>query len=376
MKAPDEYLAMYAAHEHGDVDTVRKLLEAHPELEEMGPDGDTMTWLHVAAEKGQIALAEFWLGRGYDVNLNKRGISQKKDGLSTPLRYAKDAAMTRYLISRGAMVNACYRWGGTALHSAIRRAVEPSQRGRRRPCGADMDQIRALLDAGADLSLMNSDDKGYTPLAWAICLGRKTAEQLLREAGAPENGRQVFGSRRKIKKLDLRKDFNAIYKHLEKRVRKFEPAGGNVLGGPDPIKMIEVGFEYSQAGWVVVIFDTRPNAEPDGEWTSLIEGNELERSHWLEAEEANLDEPITVIQLDGTEAKLPSGTELAEILGELVKAVLLKARRDGVFAGLAKAPRCELGVEHFSGAYGWPAYEDRGQDNLAEPGAAPGPGRV
>ena len=96
------------------------------------------------------------------MNLNLRGVSQKKDGLVTPLHFAKDAAMTRYLISRGAIVNACNRCAGTALHHAITRAVEPSQKGRRRPGGADIDQIRALLDAGADLSLMNGEDKGYT----------------------------------------------------------------------------------------------------------------------------------------------------------------------------------------------------------------------
>jgi len=167
-------------------------------------------------------------------------------------------------------------------------------------------------------------------------------------------------------RLDLRRDFADIYAHLADRVRGFDLAGGNVLGDPGPIKMIEVGFEYSQDGWLVVVFDTRPNAEPDGEWISLIEGNEMERPQWLAAGEAHMDGPITVIQLDGTEAVLRSGTELAEILGEVVKAAVLKARADGIFAGLPKAPGCELGVEHFSGYYGWPAYEDRGQDNLAE----------
>jgi hypothetical protein len=76
--------------------------------------------------------------------------------------------------------------------------------------------------------------------------------------------------------------------------------------------------------------------------------------------------------LDGTEVELPEGTDLDEPLGELVKAVLLKARADGLFARLPKAPGCELGVECFDGGYGWPEYEARGRDNLAEPGAAPG----
>ncbi|MEZ5944641.1 MAG: hypothetical protein R3C18_24905 [Planctomycetaceae bacterium] len=81
MKAPDEYLAMHSAHERGDVDTVRKLLETHPELEKMGPDANTVTWLHVAAEKAQIALVDFWIARGYDVNVNIRRASREGKGL-------------------------------------------------------------------------------------------------------------------------------------------------------------------------------------------------------------------------------------------------------------------------------------------------------
>jgi hypothetical protein len=51
----------------------------------------------------------------------------------------------------------------------------------------------------------------------------------------------------------------------------------------------------------------------------------------------------------------------------MVKGVVLKARANGVFAELPKAPGCELGIEHFGGAYGWPVYEKRGQENLADP---------
>jgi hypothetical protein len=165
--------------------------------------------------------------------------------------------------------------------------------------------------------------------------------------------------------LDLRHEFEEIYAHVADRVRNFNPASNDGPGEPGPVKMIEVGFEYSQATWFVVVFDTRPDAEPDGEWNSHIEGNEVERPLWLEAGEANMDEPITLVQLDGTGKVLPAGTELAEPLGELIKAVLLKARADGVFAVLSKSPGCELGVEHHEGHYGWPAYDDRGKDNIA-----------
>jgi hypothetical protein len=171
-------------------------------------------------------------------------------------------------------------------------------------------------------------------------------------------------------RLDLRRDFADVYAHLADRARNFDPATDDGPGGPGPVKLIEVGFEYPQAGWVVVVFDRRPDAEPDGEWTAHIDGNALDRPHWLEAGEANSAGPITLVQLDGTETELPAGAELAEPLGELLKAVLVKARADGVFRALPKAPGCELGVEHFEGGYGWPAYEERGQDNLAEPPAA------
>jgi hypothetical protein len=165
--------------------------------------------------------------------------------------------------------------------------------------------------------------------------------------------------------LDLKRDFTEIYDYLAECVRCYDPAVGGGLGDPGPVKLIEVGYEYSQAGWVLAVFDTRPDAEPDGEWTSLIEGNEFNRPHWLAAGEANMDGPITLVGMDGVSTVLPEGTELAEPLGKLVKAVVIKARADGLFAALPKAAGCELGVEHFGGAYCWPEYESRGEENLA-----------
>lgn len=150
------------------------------------------------------------------------------DGFFTALHLAKDAPTTRYLLSRGASVNVCHRELGTPIHYAIIRAVEPSQKGGRHPNDANMDQIRALLDGGADLTLMNGEEKGYTPLAWAIHLRRKTAEQVLREAGAPEKGRRPFGRRPKAITLDLRRDFTEIYAHIADLVRVFNPSGANV----------------------------------------------------------------------------------------------------------------------------------------------------
>lgn len=168
------------------------------------------------------------------------------------------------------------------------------------------------------------------------------------------------------KQLDLRKDFAEVYAYLAERVRSFDPEANDGPGDPGPITRIDVGYGFEKSGWVALIFDTRPDPEPDGEWNEHIDGNDLERPRWLAAHEANDDKPVRLILPDGTERELPPGScdAFATVFGDLLKGVLLKARADGVFAGLPKAPRCELGVEEQEGGYGWPAYEERGQDNL------------
>jgi len=216
---------------------------------------------------------------------------------------------------------------------------------------------------------MNGADKGYTPPAWAIELRRKKAEQLFREVGPQAKGRSPFGRRRKIKKLDLRKDFNEIYKHVVKRVRTFDPSKNAGPGeGSSPVHMIDVGFQCEQDGWVVLIFDTRPDAQPDGEWNSFIDKNLFRRQHWQEALLALEDGSVEVLLPDGKKRKITGETEFEDfvaLFGDLLKGVLLKARADGVFKSLPKAEECHMGVEEQEGRYGWPAFEDRGKDDLA-----------
>jgi hypothetical protein len=166
-------------------------------------------------------------------------------------------------------------------------------------------------------------------------------------------------------KLDLRRDCTDFYAYLADRVRGYDPATNDGPGGPGVVRVVQVGFEYSQSGWVAVVFDTRPDAEPDGEWNSHIEGNTFERPEWVAVGEANLDGPVTLVRPDGTETELPEGTELAEPLGQMLTEVLLRARADGLFSGLPKAEACKLAVEHHEGAYGWPDDEARGEEDLA-----------
>src|SRR5262245_5750843 len=135
MKPIDEdVVSMSRAHERGDVDTVRALLQALPELERLPPSG---TWFRRAAAAGSIGLIDFWLAR------MPNGDARTAE-LDEALYAAKDAATTRHLLSCGAHVNFWSR-NGTPLYAAVGRALEPSQRGRRREGGANMDQLQALL---------------------------------------------------------------------------------------------------------------------------------------------------------------------------------------------------------------------------------------
>ncbi len=156
-------------------------------------------------------------------------------------------------------------------------------------------------------------------------------------------------------RLDLRQDFAELYAHIADRVRGFKPDTNDGPGEPGPITMIHVGYETSQLAWVVIVFDTRINAAVDGEWNSYIEGNMLEQPTWLEAYEANFDDPITVMQLDGNEIEIPAESEykLAELVGKYVTAVVVKARADGIFEPLPMDPNCRVSIEHHEGAYGW-----------------------
>jgi hypothetical protein len=169
-------------------------------------------------------------------------------------------------------------------------------------------------------------------------------------------------------KLDLRKEFEEIYSYLVRRVQTFDPSKNNGPGDEkSPVAQIQFGYQCDQAGWVALIFDTRPDAEPDGEWNSYIEENIFERPHWQDAIESLETKAVDCVLLDGSKRKISSEVaeeEYVAIFGELLKAVLMKARQEGVFKALPKANRCHLGVEEHDGGYAWPHYEDRGKDDL------------
>lgn len=164
--------------------------------------------------------------------------------------------------------------------------------------------------------------------------------------------------------LDFRRDYSELSAYLARRVAEFDPARHDGPGPGGPVTAIHAGYEYDQSGWFTVVFDTRPDAAMDGEWTLYIDRNTLARPEWDAAGDELRHAPLRIIDWDGLEEELSEGDELAYPLGELVRSVMLKARADGVFASLPRAPGCQLLVEHSGGAFGWPKESARGHVNL------------
>ncbi len=334
MKPIDEaVVAMSEAHANGDVDAVRELLAAWPKIERLAPDS---TWLHRAAEAGQAGLIDFWLDRGWDVNHNQN--TAKSEGESTPLHFAKDAATTRHLLKRGARVNAWCRFAGTPLHSAVVGAVEASQRGRRRESpDSPAEPIRVLLEAGADPSL--ADFEGLTPLAMAVQLGRKTAEKVLCEAGAPEKGRRPPKQPKKAPAIDLSKDARRIASLLTKAIQRFarKPADRPLTG----LFLAVSGIE----GYAMVAFDVAGESNP---WdASHSEYARVEFPKWRDAYTLS-STGVRLTEVDGKAWQWTDSVGDAEFEKPFFRAavvVLELAQRDGAFEPLDRTGGFMVGVE-------------------------------
>ena len=165
--------------------------------------------------------------------------------------------------------------------------------------------------------------------------------------------------------ISLDKDLKKIQKHIRQRVRDYPNA---VNAGPgedsDPISLITLGYQFDQAGWIALVFDTRPGAEPDGEWNSYIEENAIHFEHWFDAF-CDLEEggaPIALTLHDGSQKTIEVGFDMADLaacFGKMLRDALIAARDNGEFAKLPLADRCIMSVEEHDGHYGWPEYDAR-----------------
>lgn len=173
---------------------------------------------------------------------------------------------------------------------------------------------------------------------------------------------------------DQRTDAASLRSYLEERVSLFDRNSNDAPGSPDDdIALIQIGFEHEQSGYVAVVFDTRPGAVPDGEWTLHIESenNWIEFPRWGEMtmhsceqlESGRTEEAkITFITMIGSERLFDwhhgDSCDYAAIFGEMIKKVVLTARDDGVFRDLPLTDDCQICIEMINGLYAWPESND------------------
>jgi hypothetical protein len=166
--------------------------------------------------------------------------------------------------------------------------------------------------------------------------------------------------------IDIRKDVPDFLAYIKRRVAQQVAAEKNQKRRKR-VKRIDFGFEFGQGNELWLVFDTRADAQPDGEWTGQIEKIKgLKRPKWPLWEDLPDGEQVFFLDLKGKKVNVMRNPDekICKIVGEAMKHALLTARDQGLFKPLLIAEKCELGVENMEGYYGWPKYEDREKENL------------
>jgi len=161
--------------------------------------------------------------------------------------------------------------------------------------------------------------------------------------------------------VDIRDDIPDFLSYVRTRVK----AQAAKKKSP-PVSAIQFGFEFGQANWVALVFDTREKFQSDGSWTTQFENILLERPKWPIWHKLPDDEQVHFIDIVGERKNVMADPDnlICPIVGDCLKQVLITARDEGLFTPLNVAKRCELMVENLEGYYGWPVNDYRGKENL------------
>lgn len=165
--------SILVASKEGQIEKVRKLLRANPNLVS-AKNNDGWRPLHFAAVAVEKEIAELLISEGANVNVRDNdGFTPLHLAAATPFHVfgvGGSEIVDEVLIAKGAKINAKDKYGQTPLHLAARKDV-----------------AELLINKGARINDKNED--GWTPLHEAALKGAKALVQLLITKGAEINVR-------------------------------------------------------------------------------------------------------------------------------------------------------------------------------------------
>jgi len=163
---------IYAAAMSGNVEQVKALLQANPELVS-SKDENGRTALHWAAMFNQVAVAEALLAGKADIN------AKDNHGL-TPLHEVSKKEMADFLLANKAEIEAKNEEGRTPLHAAAAHG-KPGMTG----------VVESLLAHGADVNARSNN--GWTPLLETALTDHRDVAEILLQNKADLNARSNDG---------------------------------------------------------------------------------------------------------------------------------------------------------------------------------------
>lgn len=297
----------------GDKTAVRDLLKKGADVN--GAQGDGMSALHWAAERGDAELTDMLVYAGANI------AAVTRIGQYTPLHLAAksgSAPVTKALLKAGADVNGrSTNSGVTALHMAA--------------SSGSADVVNVLADAKADVNAKEAE-AGQTPLIFAAGLNRVDAIKALLARGADA------GVTTKV--IDIPK-FNALDRAAADSQRKviegFVGKGSEAAASPSQVQAaIQVGREIVRSGKIpprdpnAPIDPNQRNFNPEeinppvatkGGMTALLHAA---RQGYIESAEALLDGGAKIDQQNAGDGTTPLLTAI--INGQFDTAMMLVKR--------------------------------------------------